>query len=290
MNVLLTGATGFIGGHLRTRLTQRHEVCALVRERGKFKDEGNSTWTQADLSDSTGELVLPGRIDAIVCLAQSKAYRDFPEKAWEVFSVNVSSVMRLLEYARQHGVKIFVLASTANVYRPCHELISESHSPDPTSFYGRSKRIAEMLVESYAAYFRCVALRLFTVYGPGQAGTLIPSLIERVRNDEPIQLPGGSGLRLTPVYVADVCRIIQAAIETEDASPGFEVFNVGGDEELSIHQIGSIIGDVLGASPRFEIVTGDQQGGWMADNSKLKEQFRDLNLTPFLEGISRTLD
>lgn len=290
MNVLLTGATGFIGGHLRTQLTQRHELCALIRERGRFKDEGNSTWIQADLSDSTAELVLPDGIDAIVCLAQSKAYRDFPEKAWEVFSVNVSSVLRLLEYARHHGVKTFILASTANVYRPCHEPISESCPPDPTSFYGRSKRIAEMLVESYAPYFRCLTLRLFTVYGPGQAGTLIPSLIDRVRNDGPIQLPGGSGLRLTPVYVADVCRIIQTALEAAEAAPGFEVFNVGGDDELSIHQMGSIIGDVLGTGPRFEIVPGDQPGGWMADNSKLKERFRDLNLTPFLEGISRTLE
>jgi UDP-glucose 4-epimerase len=288
MDILLAGATGFIGSHLRAELAQRHHVFALTRHRG-FTDDKDWTWIQADLSDPTNELVVPGKVDAVVWLAQSPAYREFPERAWDVFVVNVGSVMMLLEYARQSRVKLFIFASSANVYPTCHGRISESCPPAPTSFYARSKRIAELLAESYAAYFRCLILRLFTVYGPGQMETLIPELIERVRQDRPIAAPGNSGLKLTPVYVTDVCKVIQAALETEEISPGFEILNVGGDEALNIRQMGLIIGDVLGKQPRFEMLPGDEPGGWMADNSKLKSQFRSIKLIPFIEGIRRTV-
>jgi nucleoside-diphosphate-sugar epimerase len=288
VNILLTGATGFIGNHLRTEFADKHHLFALTRH-DDFTDNENLTWIKADLRQPATRLVVPGRVDAVVCLAQSKAYREFPAQAWDLFNVNISSVLTLLEYARQNEVKMFIFASSANVYKPQQEKISERSSPIPTSFYARSKRMAEMLIESYADYFRCLSLRLFTVYGPGQTGMLIPSLIERVRTEEPIQVQGKSGLKLTPIYITDVCRVIQTTLEMEESAPGFEVFNVGGDEQLGIRQIGLNIGEALQKQPRFEMVEGDEPGGWMADNDKLKTRFHIDKLVPFAEGIRRTI-
>ena len=287
---MLTGATGFIGSHLRAELEaqQQHHLFALTR-RDNFREEKNLTWIKADLRQPGSELELPVQVDAIICLAQSKAYREFPAEAWDVFNVNISSILTMLEYARLNGVKTFIFASSANVYQPQHKKIDESCVPAPTSFYGRSKRIAEMLIESYAGYFKCLSLRLFTVYGPRQEGMLIPSLIEKARTGQPIQVQGKSGLRLTPIYIADVCEIIQAVLEKEDAAPGFEVYNIGGDEELGVYEIGLAIGDALQKQPLFETVEGEEAAGWMADNSRLKKRFHINKLIPFAEGIRRTI-
>lgn len=294
MKILLTGATGFIGAFLsKELLTHQHQVVALTRraKANEIKDEALG-WIYADLSQPN--LVLPdvGKIEAVIHLAQSRKYRAFPEEAHDIFNVNVNSVFKLLNYARQAGVKVFIYASSANVYPPGRKPILENNQTAPTSFYGQTKRMAELLVESYSGFFQCVVLRLFTVYGPGQVKMLIPDLINRVRKREAIQVQGRLGLRLSPIYVTDVCRVIRLALEETYVRDGNEfcVFNVGGDETMSIYEMGQIIGQALNISPQFEFTEQDEPAGWIANNAKIKSTFACAPLTTFEEGIRYMVD
>lgn len=289
MEILLTGATGFIGTHLLTDLAHWHRLYALTRQNPLLKKDG-LTWLPGDLSWHDFASSLPDKIDAAVCLAQSKVYRQFPEQAHDIFDVNVRSTLALLEYARRAGARIFIFTSTANVYRQSSQRITEDFAVEPNSFYARSKRMAEMLVESYAKFFNCIVLRLFTAYGPGQKEMLIPNLIERVRHDQPLQVQGQHGFKTSPVYVGDVKNVILRILEREKISPGFEIFNVGGDEMLGIYELGLLIGKALNTTPHFDYIAGDEPPGWMADTSKLKAALGLGSFTSFASGIKQMVE
>jgi UDP-glucose 4-epimerase len=289
MKFLLTGATGFIGSNLQAKLLQNHQVYSITRKPPPTSHDDRLTWLQADLSKPDSISGMPASIDAVVYLAQSRAYRRFPGEAQDIFNVNVRSTLALAEHARISGVRTFVFASTANVYRLSPERISEEWVVEPTSFYARTKRMAEMLMESYADFFNCTVLRLFTVYGPCQTETLVSDLIERVRFGRPIQVQGQHGFKTSPVYVGDVKDVILRLLEREKFSSGFEVFNVGGDEMLGIRELAVAIGEALNVSPVFDYTEENEPTGWMANNAKLKTT---LSLETFLsirDGIKRVL-
>jgi UDP-glucose 4-epimerase len=289
MNVLLVGATGFIGRYVRESLSRSHHVFALSRQVLPPNGAG-LTWISADLFAPDPTLSLPEKMDAIIYLAHARGHRDFPEHAWDMFNVNVRSAMAFLEYARRSGVETFIYASSANVYRRSHEHLDEAALVEPTSFYARSKRMAELLLESYADLFRCVVLRLFTVYGPGQAeDMLVPSLIERVKQEQAILVQGSQGLKMSPVYVEDVSAALQLVLEQDARGGGLDIFNIGGEEGMSIRELGQTIGDALNIAPKFEFEGLKDAPGWMSDNSKAKLDLGFRAAVRIDEGIRRTV-
>jgi UDP-glucose 4-epimerase len=289
MNVLLVGATGFVGRYVRQSLSRNHHIFALSR-RNLQPDEAGLTWVSADLSRDDLSVSIPERIDAIIHLAQARGYRDFPEQGWDMFNVNVRSVMALLEYSRYSGVKTFIYSSSANVYRSSYERLDETAPIEPASFYARSKRMAELLLESYASILKCVVLRLFTVYGPGQTDRLLPSLIARVKQEQAILVQGSQGINVSPIYVEDVVTAVQLALEQDARGPGLDIFNIGGEESVSILELGQTIGSVLNTSPKFEFEGRENPPGWMSDNSKAREDLGFQATVRIGEGIKRTLN
>src|SRR5439155_6062500 len=130
-------------------------------------------------------------------------------------NVNVATVALLLDFAQKTKVAKFVVGSTGNVYRPSK---SRPHHEDdgtmPSGYFALSKWIAERLALAYCPqYFDVFIPRYFAPYGPGQVDRVISSLINRVRDGQPIQLPTtGDGLSTTPLYVDDAVRILLAAV------------------------------------------------------------------------------
>lgn len=267
MNLLVTGAHGFIGSHLCRRLAAEHKVFAVAR--GGGESPTGVHLVVADLEHRGFTETLPAEIDVVVALAQSRHYREFPDQARDVFNVNVASLLELLDWSRRGGVRQFVYASSASVHAPSEQPLGEAMPPHPASFYGRTKRMAEMAVESYADFFSTVVLRLFTVYGPGQANNaLVPLLMRRIRRHEPVTLDGQNGLWLSPIYVDDVCDVIRDVLTPAEESRVFRVLNVGSEEPVGLRQLAETIGKVVGRAPRFESRSPDEPGGWIADMSK----------------------
>ncbi len=283
MDILVTGATGFIGSRLCKDLSNQHRIFALSRRR-KANIPG-ITWLLGDLSRDAFVYSLPEKVDVVVHLAQSRSYRMFPDQAQDIFNVNVSSTLTLLEYARKVNVSLFIFASTANVYKQSNQPINEDSLIAPASFYARSKRMAEMLIESYSEYFNCTILRFFTVYGPGQKNMLIPSLIDRIRDNKPIQVQGVYGFKTSPIFVSDISKIVRTLIMRKPILPGINIFNVGGDEVLGIFEMGQIIGDTINCPLHIDYLPGDEPLGWIADNSKLKNFLKLEKFFSFRDGI-----
>jgi nucleoside-diphosphate-sugar epimerase len=284
MRLLLTGATGFIGGRLLRRLAASHDIVAVARS-VPADATPRVEWVEHDLARPLHHASLPSRVDAVVHLAQSKRYRDFPEGARDIFAVNVRSTFDLLEYARTAGASTFVFASTGGVYGASERPFVESDRLNPLNFYLTSKYSAEALVSSYQTFFRTVTFRFFFVYGPGQRRMLVPSLLERVLDSQTITIDGNPGLRINPIYVEDAVRAIEPALEHGDS----DLFNVAGDEVVTILDLVRAMEQASGREASIVHSDRPPAGDLIGDNTRMKEVLGVRPGTPLLEGLRSML-
>ncbi|HEX8639928.1 MAG TPA: NAD(P)-dependent oxidoreductase [Allosphingosinicella sp.] len=248
--LVLTGASGLLGTHLLPRLGG-WEVHALGR-RPPPRSLPNVRWVAADLARPLDDAALPERADAVVYLAQSDRFRDFPEAALDVFEVNLAQLAQMLDYTRRAGASHFIHASSGGVYRRSSRPLTEgspTEEPSVLGYYAATKLAGEMLAQGYGRSMTIVSLRYFFIYGPGQKrDMLVPRLIDSVRTGAPVSLQGADGIRINPVHAADAAAATAAALDLTDSA----AINVAGPEILSLREMGETIGDALGKPPVFE--------------------------------------
>lgn len=276
--VLVTGSAGFIGRALV------HHLKASANRRIVEADVAGGV----DLSQRGWTRCLPGEgVEVVVHLAQSLRYRDFPEGADDMFRVNVAATFDLADWARTHGVRRFILASSGNIYSPPDKpkRLAETDECLPTTMYAATKLGAEHLLRPYASFFEIVACRLFAVYGPGQGNMLIARMIEKVRNGEEIVLGRGEGIHLTPLFVED-CVAILAKLLDAPLEEGWTAFNLAGDEALTLAQIVEAIARQLGREPVIR-TTDEPPRHLCGDNTRIKRVYD--RFSPFAVGLKKTL-
>jgi nucleoside-diphosphate-sugar epimerase len=287
--ILVTGASGFIGTHLVSSLEKGQEVFGLEREIPSENDYRGIKWIRQDLSEPFEYSHLPKDCDIVIHLAQSEHYRDFPEHAVEVFSINTLSTLRLLDWSRETGVRNFVFASSGGVYGAGEKEFSEEQEAaarGDLGFYLATKLCSEVIAENYMPFMNVIILRLFFVYGPGQRRSmLIPRLVNSVREGKPIRLQGKDGIRINPTYVTDAVEAIRGALQLTTS----QKINVGGPQVLSLREIGQIIGNAIKEKPKFEINNDLEPSHLIGDVTKMSKLLIEPKVT-FDEGIVRLLD
>ena len=270
MHVLITGSTGLIGNQLvRALISRGDQVSALSRaplnqQSELLRNELVDFEDEIDIDDITGQ------VDAIVHLAQSQKFRDFPAEAPDIFSTNVRSTVALLDWARRSGVKHFIYASTGGVYADSARYLEAStplKTPGELDFYFSTKLASEAFVQCYSGEFSVAVMRFFFVYGPKQnRSMLLPRIFDRVKNDEDVFLAGDDGFRFNPIHVSDAVLAIQASLN----DPRSLVTNVAGPEVLSLREVSEIFGSYLGKTPRF-VMTGKLAADVVGDTSYMFE-------------------
>lgn len=282
MRILLTGATGFVGRHLLPSLAKRHEVIAI----GRRQPAARVAWIEQDLAQPLDQSKLPATIDAVIHLAQSEHYRDFPERADDIYAINVDTTFRLLDWARRAGAQRFIFSSTGGVYGSGGDPLNETDPVSMIDFYARSKYAAELMVGGYAGMLRAVILRLFFVYGSDQQRMLIPTLAARVRAGDELVIKGDPGVRLNPVHVSDAVRVIEPAL----AYDGSGVFNVAGEETATITDLVRLLGEIDGREPRIRHDIADPpQGDLVGDTTRMREALGVVPQVSLREGLSDVL-
>lgn len=265
--ILITGGTGLIGSNFLKQLDPKDETYAINRTghvpgaTHVLKIDFGQPWTTSEL---------PRDIDTIVHLAQSEHYREFPQWAEEVFAVNTFSTIKLLDYAREIGVKHFVLASSGGVYGAGAAHFSEEETivaKGELGFYIGTRLCSEVLSECYEKWMSVVTLRFFFAYGEGQRqNMLVPRLVDSVRNSRAIKLNSETGLSINPVHVSDAVRAVRQAMVLQ----GSYKVNVAGPSVLSLRRIAEIIGETLGKQPFFDIQEATGNVDLVGDISRMK--------------------
>jgi nucleoside-diphosphate-sugar epimerase len=286
---VVTGASGLIGSHLLRLLDKEALVFAISRRSSGEQDATrNVRHVGLDLRRRTNFESLPQKVDAVIHLAQSEYFRDFPEHSQDVFEVNTVSTLRLLDYALKAGAKTFIYASSGGVYGYSDKGFTEdasTESPSELGFYFGSKLCSEILCDSYIQFMNVIILRFFFVYGPEQRkNMLITRLVDRVREGRPIVLQGKDGIRINPTYVSDAASAISHSLEIE----GSHKINVAGPQVLSMREIGEIIGQVFSKRPTFDLKSDAEPLHLIGDITKMS-RLLGPPVVGFKEGIETYL-
>lgn len=249
--ILITGANGLLGRHAVASFSQKYKIHAVVR-RLPEKTVPGVDYHVLDLAQPIVNSKLPEKMDTVIHLAQSDSFREFPDKASDIFNVNVGATANLLDYSYKSGVKTFILASSGGVYgtssNAFHEDFPLTQHGD-LGFYLGSKLCGEVLAQSYMAQMDVITLRFFFMYGAGQKRSmLIPRLVDNISNGQPINLDGTDGLRINPIHVSDAVAALEASLGVGSSS----IINIAGPEVLSLRDISNLIGQRLQKDPVFK--------------------------------------
>lgn len=283
-HILITGLGGTIGKGLLETLPTHAKVHHMgTRDLGLPEVRFYPTDFRTDSSQWTWPEV---EIDTIIHLSQSPDFRQFPEKAYDVFRVNTASTMALADFAAKKGVKRFIYASTGGVY-PMADEASDEHTEMKLrgGFYPATKIASELLLDGFKGTFDVHILRLFFVFGPHQPkGMLIPRLIKRVAEGQSLGLKGEEGLVINPIYYTDASQAIWALLHQQSSG----TWNIGGNEVLSLRQIGETIGEVTGIKPTFDIQpnTNHDPNGLIGDIQQMKTHLHTPEVD-FQTGVQR---
>jgi nucleoside-diphosphate-sugar epimerase len=304
LNVLVTGAAGFIGSHLCEYLLGHHDgvvgIDAFTGNYSRSRKQLNVepllglpgfTFMEADLAHAPLAAVLDG-VDIVYHLAGQPGVRPSWGRQFSGYvRNNIEATQRLLEHSKSTPLRKFVFASSSSVYGDAERYpTAETARPQPVSPYGVTKLAAEHLCELYRLNFEIptVSLRLFTVYGPRQRPDMAFSrLIRAALGNDVFQLHGDGKQTRDFTYVADVVRAMRDAA----MSNWHGVANIGGGSRTSMTEVIREVAQ-LGGPPA--IVHGPAQHGDVrhtaADISLAAEAFGYRPRTRIKEGLEAMLD
>jgi UDP-glucose 4-epimerase len=300
--VLITGGAGLVGRHLSRALAGARTdepqprpirvVSTSHRLDGLDPAVPEEDRIVLDLARPIDMGTLPARVDAVVHLAQSSRYREFPAGVPDMFAINVASTQALLEYARAAGATRFVHASTGSVYAASSADLDEGSPLAATpklGYYPATKLAAEQLVAAYASELGTTILRPFFVYGSGQRDSmLVPRLVTSVREGRPLTLQGEDGMVISPCHVDDAVAAIRAAISPKLRPETHHLLNLAGPEAVSLRQIGEAIGALVGRAPIFERAPGATAPRLVASTARLTAALGAPRVG-LAEGLARSL-
>ncbi len=303
----VTGCAGFIGSHLTESLLNRGiEVIGIDNFDPYYSVElkklnikklmgfENFHFFEGDISDrNVIEKLFRNDIDVVYHLAASAGVRNSIEYPVKYCENNTINTVRLLELSRKRNVHKFVFASSSSVYGevPENELpVKEDRLLKPISPYALSKLQGEMWCEIFNRLYglNTVALRYFTVYGPGQRpDEAFTKFITRVLRGEEIQIYGDGEQTRDFTFVED---IVNGTILAAERGKG--VYNLGGGNRISVNRMVSVIRNVTGEEPKtvnIEKQLGDVSHTF-ADITKARNELGYEPKTSIEEGAKRHVE
>ena len=245
MRVLVTGADGFVGGHLCEALDAAGDVVLPLCGSSHSKLVSTRTAQVVDIRNpkAVRDAVLSARPDAIIHLAAvSSVARSHVEPA-ETFEVNARGTLSLCLAARSLESPVRVLlVSSGEVYGTIAGKADEEMRLAPLSPYAASKAAAELVAFQFARSYglHVVCARPFTHLGAGQAPTFaVPSFARQL---VAVRQSGGSGTLsvgdLEPIrdfsHVRDVVAAYRLLLER---APSGETYNVCSGEDRSVRSV-----------------------------------------------------
>ena len=256
MRVLVTGASGFVGGAVVRRLLADRgvEVRAAVRRADVPLPEAAQQVHVGDLSGQTDWRLALRDVDAVVhAAARVHVMCDASaDRLAEFRRVNVAGTMQLARQAAEAGVRRFVFLSSIKVNgegTPAGRPYSAADVPAPVDPYGVSKREAEdgLRELAQASGMEVVIIRPVLVYGPGVKGNF-RSLLRWVRNGVPLPL-GAIRNRRSLVALDNLVDLIETTIRHPGAAN--QTFLVSDGDALSTTELLTRVAASLDRSARL---------------------------------------
>lgn len=300
MEILVTGAAGFIGSNYVRHLLETTEATitsvdslTYAGDRSNLPVHDRHQFVEGDITDRELVTELVADANQVVNFAAESHVDRSIDGASAFVRSNVEGVATLLDACVEHGIDRFVQISTDEVYGEITEgEFEEGDKLTPRNPYAATKAGADLLGQSYYITHDVpiVITRSSNNYGPRQhTEKLIPKLIRRASAGDPLPIYGdGSNVREW-TYVTDNCRAIE--LVRREGEPG-SVYNIGSGDERTNIEIAELVCDAVGADRGLIEFVEDRPGHdqrYALDTTTLSELGWSPNVS-FSDGLARTVE
>lgn len=326
MNILVTGAAGFIGSHLSKRLLKEgHQVIGidnvndyydpqLKEDRLKQLEHENFTFIRTDLENrevihKTFETYKP---EIVINLAAQAGVRYSLENPHAYIDSNIVGFMNILEACRHYEVEHLIYASSSSVYGAnTSKPFSTSDNIDhPLSLYAATKKSNELMAHTYSHLYGLptTGLRFFTVYGPwGRPDMALFLFTKAIVNDEPIDVFNYGKMMRDFTYVDDIVESITRLTKRpaqpnpkwsgDNPDPGssyapYKVYNIGNNSPVQLMDFIEAIEKRLGKTAKKNFLPL-QAGDVPETYANVEDLFRDIDFQPqtsIQDGVNQFID
>ncbi len=296
MNIAIIGANGFIGKHLVNQLSENKNFKLFLFGRSEtsvFQKEFN--YTQIDLNNSKQILNSFNNIDVVYYLASAS----IPASSWEnpksEIENNLIPFINFLECIVQLNVKKIIFTSSAGtIYGSSTENLNEDSNKKPFSPHGINK----VTMEYYLNYFEAKhnlkydIFRVSNIYGEGQNTSkglgIINTFLEKIISEQEVTVFGNGEIIRNYIYVKDVAKALANSCLSEFTKSN--VYNLSSDDSLSINEVIEKIEEITDEDFKinYKETRGSDNPKILLDNSKLKNNFKELKFTSLQKGIENT--
>mgnify|MGYP006435077945 CR=1 FL=1 len=292
-NILLTGATGFLGSQIADVLVNNDiQLIALKRKNSdcyRCNSFNNKIdWVDIDVEGYWKEKVINLRPTHIIHCAwigvEAHERNDIKTQVQ-----NISFLSDLLEISRVIKLTEFISLGSQAEYGILNSKVSENSIVNPVSLYGATKVASQQIIKTFcnSNKINWIWLRLFSFIGENENNNwLIPSLIDKIVKDKVIDMTPGEQ-KYSYMFVKDFTLIILKIINSNVESG---IYNVSGDELISLKELVDLIGKKLNSSPKINWgalpYRLNQSMHIEGNTSELRNQIGEYKLT----SISDTLD
>lgn len=272
-DILVTGATGFVGRHLTAALQSQGQV---VRSH-----------SSADGDIGCCSLPMDG-VSHVFHLAAKSYIPDSWRDSQSFYQTNVMGTVNVLEHCRRAGAALTLISSYVYGVPQCLP-IAEDHPVEATNPYAHTKILAEDAARFYEQQFgvRLVIVRPFNIYGPGQRNSfLIPSIVRQVLDPATVVIRVKD---LRPkrdyLYVEDALALFLATLR-----PGISgIYNLGSGRSASVAEVAQLVKDAAGS--RKQVVSAEEPRpaeimDMFADTSRAAKDLGWRPRTSLADGIA----
>jgi len=309
MRILVTGGAGFIGTHLcRSLVARGHEITVIDNEFNSSREsvpEG-AKFVFGDVTNTDDlEPVFGAGLDAVCHLAgQVSIIRAFDNPVADL-RTNVEGTVNVVQMCLAHRVPRLIYASSMTAYGDSSVVPTPETEPcRPDSYYGITKFAAERFVHATAARpdleepFDVTSLRMFSVFGPGQAWDnpyqgVLGIFLGRIQRGEPITIFGDGEQTRDFVYIDDIVDGWLTALDNPRSTAG-RVFNLGSGRPYSSKELASRVLaahglECGGYDVRYAPARPGEQRRVQADVRLARETFGWRPKTTFEDGLAATI-
>jgi len=308
--VLITGGLGMIGSTIARRLVDAgarvtlQDACIRPYGANHFnlrEVEDRVTLQVADIRDREAMTSLVQGQDVIFNLAGQVSHNDSMADPFLDAQINYLGHLNVLENVRLHNPRAVVLHAGSRLqYGRIEQVpVNEQHPLNPRTPYALNKTAAENMYRFFADVhgLRCVLFRIANPFGPRSQMrhakySMVNWFIRRALDGEPLEVFGDGAQVRDYLYVEDLAEAFIAAAYAPAAYG--EVFNVGSGRGTSFREMVRTVAEVVGQGDLVEVPWPEdyvhvETGDYVSDISRIRHRIGWAPVTPFREGLERTV-
>ncbi len=326
MNILVTGAVGFIGAALCRVLLDRGDQVVGVDDLNAYYDVNLKKARLKELTSSTrflfhkldianrdqiSDLFSSSDFDVVVNLAAQAGVRYSIENPSAYVDTNLVGFGNILEGCRHQAIDHLVFASSSSVYGANSKLpFSETDNVDqPISLYAATKKANELMAHAYAELYQLptTGLRFFTVYGPwGRPDMALFKFTKGILDGKPIPVYNRGEMIRDFTYIDDIVEGVVRAIdrppplnadhenkndEVASTAP-YQIYNIGNGHPVPLMRYIQALEKALGKKAQLELLSM-QPGDVRATEADISRLVSDLGYRPQVDvetGVTRFVE